>query len=256
MQYKYNTSNNTNGNSPKEEAKDVSARGVPIKQKSMLLTSNKRNTRTVKRAKRRQRRNNSKNKGGSIGNVYIPEINQKPIQTRCFRYELSNHSDTTIFFTSDDIIACLCFVTNTSTAFYPLIDSFKLRRVGITILPDDNVGHSIFGIRWQGQNAPDVLDTIITGNAIPNHKSFFPSEGSTAWFWHDQPSSNVNLFAFTIENHGSTIIMDLELEYILGDGTILGGTLSTAATFTGIASHYLPLSGADQFVPVLLSSVN
>lgn len=191
----------------------------------------------------------------SRGQTYVPEINQRPPYTRCFRYEYENNGPNTFTFTNDDLINALGFVINTSTAFYPLYDSFKLLRIGISILPrDSTAGFTMFGIRWQGQYAPDVLDTMVVGNAFPSHRNFYPYEDSLANFWQDQPSTVQNMFEFNIDANGATIIMDLEMELVLGDGSVPGTTLTNASVFTGIAARVMPATGPQVFFPVLLNS--
>jgi len=251
--------------------------GVPISTRGAAFTSKSRNNHKIKqrmqqnvnrsrKAKRNRRfaakgRHNRNNKGHnrstSRGQTFIPEINQKPPLTRCFRYEYENNGPTTFLFNNDDLTNALGFVLNTSTAFYPLIDSYKLLRIGISILPRDSTsGFTMFGVRWQGQFAPDVLDTMIVGNAFPSHRNFYPYEDSTAYFWQDQPSVVQNLFEFNVDADGATIILDLEMEIVLGDGDITGSTLTNPASFTGIASRVMPASGAQSFSPVLLNAVS
>lgn len=225
--------------------------GVTI-QRSKILTSNVRTTRNNKRNKRKLRRKHNRKQGL----VTIPEINQKPIQTRCLRYEYANNGPNTFLFTSDDIFSLIGFATNASTTFYPIIDSFRIRRIGVSLIPlDSTAGFSAFGLRWQGDNAPDVLESVLVGNAMPTVRSFFPPEGSTSWFWHDRPSTATDLWEFNIDNDGVTVIMDLELEYIIADGSITAITLANAPAFTGIGYHAIPIVSSQIFDVVLLNSV-
>lgn len=221
-------------------------------QRSSILTSNVRTTRNNKRNRRKQKRKHLRKQGF----VSIPEINQKPIQTRCFRYEYQNNTPTNFLFTTDDIFSLMGFATSASTTFYPIIDSFRMRRIGISLLPrDSTTGFSALGLRWQGSNAPDVLESILVGNAMPTVRSFFPPEGSTCYFWHDSPTATTDLWELNIDNDGVTVIMDLELEYIIADGAITAITLTSPSNFTGVGYHDIPTVGTQTFNVVLLSSV-
>jgi len=152
------------------------------------------------------------------------------------------------------MIALFGFVVNGTTDFFPLIDSFRLKRLGLTVLPYDSTqGFTSIGVRWQGDNAPDITETMLTGNTMPNHQSFRPYDASTAWFWHDQPSTNVALWELTLDHSGSTIILDIEIEYIINDGTVPSqGPLANPSTFSGIASRAIPIGSSNSWSPVQL----
>jgi len=97
---------------------------------------------------------------------------------------------------------------------------------------------------------------MLVANAIPAHRSFYPPEGASSWFWWDNSSTTTNLFS--VRNSQGTdlaIIMDLELQYILNTGAITSVALTGASTLTGIAYRYLPITGLT-FMPVDLDTVS
>jgi len=159
-------------------------------------------------------------------------------------------------FDTTDIRNMIGFVRGGTTDFYPLIDSFKLRRVGITLLPGDSVGGAgFFSFAWQGDNAPEVRETFLVGNTTPNHMSFFPPEGSTAWFWHDNQGSNEQLFSISNSQQYVYVIMDIELEYIINDGGTANQALTLNSSFTGYGARNIPITSGE-FMAVELAAVN
>jgi hypothetical protein len=69
------------------------------------------------RQRKRRQRSNNKRRARQVGTVYLPEINQKPIQTRCLRYQNVNNIPSSLTFQINDIRHMLGFVTNGSTTF-------------------------------------------------------------------------------------------------------------------------------------------
>jgi hypothetical protein len=207
------------------------------------------------RKRNRSKRSNKRRHDKRVGAVYLPQINQRPIQKRCFRYANDGASvPDHLTFQTRDLRNMLGFVTSGATTFYPFIDSFKLCRIGATILPSDATGGAaFFTFSWRGDNAPQIEETILIGNTTPDHVSFYPPEGSTAWFWHDDQSANENLFDVSTSNPTHNyIILDIELEYIINDGALTSQTLNNAAAFTGIAARHIPIA-TENFHAVNLS---
>ncbi len=209
--------------------------------------------RNISKKQRKGRRSKRRKNAREVGFVYIPEINVKPIQTRCFRY--AGAFNNTAAFQVDDFQNMLGWVTNASTTFYQLIDSFRLKRIGITLYAiSSTAGIAPVTITWTGDNGVNVVDTMLVGNSMPNHQSFRPPEGSTAWLWQDTTSSTVGMMSIVSSSTNIEIFLDVELEYIVQDGAaISGGPLGVAATFTGVASRKC---GSNLFTAVGLSSVS
>jgi hypothetical protein len=189
-----------------------------------------------------------------LGSQLLPSVNNKPIQTRCFRYQGTINETAT--FTSQDLRCIMGAVTSASTVFYPLIDGFQINRVGMTLMPNSTTTAGTVVFSWQGFNCPDIRETLLVANAIPFHKSFIPPEGTSPWFWWDNSSTTTNLFS--IESGlatGCVIFLDFDLKYILNSGAITSTALSVNSTFTGIGYRELPI-GDLSFSPTDLDVVH
>jgi hypothetical protein len=127
--------------------------------------------------------------------------------------------------------------------------------VSITLLPGDSTsGACMYTFSWRGDNAPDIKETFVVGNTNPNHMSFKPYEGTTAYWWHDNEGPNDNLFSMSSDNSTATVVMDIHFEYIINDGAVTSQALTNPAAFTGYAARNLPI-GTLEFQAVDLSAV-
>ncbi len=188
------------------------------------------------------------------GMQYLPEIDNKPIQTRCFRYSGNLTSAPNPSFDTQDIRCAVGFVTSASTTYYPVIDAFKLNRIGVTILPNSTTSAGTVTFSWVGINQPDIRETLLFTNAIPVHASFYPYEGSSASFWWDNTSTLTELFSLRSTETDISVILDIQLEYIINTGAITSVALSGASSFTGVGYRTLPI-GNNSFTPVDLDVV-
>jgi len=212
-----------------------------------------------KRSKQRTRRTNTRRKQKrngrrheSNGPISLPEVNNKPKQTRCVRY--SGSLNGTTLWHSSDILAFAGFTNSGATAYYPLLDSFRLNRVGITLLPDSASSAGTVSFVWNGFNAPEFRETMLVTNGVPFTRSFFPTEGSSAWLWWDNSSTSTDLFSVRSATGSEVIIIiDIEITYIINTGAITNVPLTTTSAVTGLVYRTLPIS-SPAFVPVDLDT--
>jgi len=225
-----------------------------------MSTQNKRNQgRQIRRKNRRNLGRRSRNPP-TLGGVDLPHINQKPVQTRCIRYYGSPNftSGTAVNFSVADIRSILGAVTNTSTTFVPLIDSFRIRRIGYSAVLQGTAGSATVSFAWEGPNVPDIQDTTFIGIGVPITRSYYPPPNTSVSWWYDNGATSVNLFSVLYTGIASGIAdvyLDIDFEYIIQDGASAPITLAVAATYTGIAVIELPV-GTQVFVPVGLSTVH
>jgi hypothetical protein len=206
-----------------------------------------------RRRVRNKRRKNRKG-GDRLGMTLLSDINNRPIQTRVFRYFGSLNSRVT--FTSQDLSSIMGAVTSGATTFYPLIDGFQISRVGITLLPNNTTSAGTVSFSWSGLNAPDNRHTMLVANSIPYHQSFIPVEGTSAWFWWDNTSSTTNLFQVASTLSSDVLIyIDFDIKYVLNTGATTSVALTANATFTGIGYRQLPI-GNLEFSPADLDTVH
>jgi hypothetical protein len=155
---------------------------------------------------------------------------------------------------SSDILAFVGFTNSGATPYYPLLDSFRLKRVGIILLPDAIDSAGTVSFTWNGANAPEVRETMLVANAIPFQKSFFPPEATSAWQWWDNSSTASDLFSIrTTLSTDIRIYIDIEITYILNTGAITSVPLTTTSAVTGLVYRSLPIATLN-FVPVDLDT--
>jgi len=197
-----------------------------------------------------------RNRPTTLGSVDLPHINQKPKQTRCLRY-VATSATTQIVVAVADLRGMIGAVTNASTLFIPLIDSFRLKRVGISAVLSGATGAGTVTFAWEGPNVPDIADTSYVGVAVPTTRSYYPPPDTSVGWWYDNGATSVNLFSIqtsAVDSGDTTVFLDIEFEYIIQDGASSTLTLSANASFTGIAYPRLPLTSSS-LVPVQLNTV-
>jgi len=193
-----------------------------------------------------------------LGFIDITEINNKPIQTRCIRYQLTGVISRSVpaLFNSNDLRHIIGFVTSGAASYYPVIDSVKLLRVGLTVLSEDSITAGSFSFNWKGSNAPDITETMFFSPGVPARRNFYPPEDSSARWWYDNASTTTDLFQLYMSNNEIPLFfLDIEFEYNLQDGASVNSVFTTNATFTGYAYRILPLA-SEQFTPLGLNAVS
>jgi hypothetical protein len=206
-----------------------------------------------KRANRKQ--NNIRNTNNST--FKITTINNTPIQQRCLRYSGTITSSTAV--TSDGLLGLLVGTTNSSTATSNIFQSFRLIRVGITCLPSSATNSGTIAYSWvtdTDERLPATKETMYFSQGVPCKKNFYPPENSLAGNWLDD--SNAQLFTIDPSDSVVRLIVDIQFDYVLAEGSSPGSALASAATFTGIGARYLDWAsgGSDELIPVDMNLVN
>lgn len=196
----------------------------------------------------------------TTGNTELSQINNTPIQTRVFRYYSATIGNATASaFTVADLLAMLVTCINADSTAVPLIQAFRLRRVGVSAVLSGSTGSSGVTFGWRGPNVPTITETIFAGVGTPNSRSYYPpSHAISVGQWYDRAATSVTLFqleTYSLDSGESHIYLDIDLEYILADGATTPLTLSANATYSGVAVLSLPL-GSNTWIPLGLNTVH
>jgi len=151
----------------------------------------------------------------------------------------------------------LLAVTSGSTTAIPLFTAVRIVRVGITCLPALDTNAGTFTFYWSGEREPHTAETMIYCNGEAMRRNFYPPEGSLAGFWLTQNTTETESSVFNLDPDNTTvkIVVDLEFEYVIADGTQSTRTLSVASAFSGIAAAKMPAAASDELTPVGLNVV-
>lgn len=179
-------------------------------------------------------------------------IKTKPIQQRVMRYLSSTTSDVVV--TRGDLLNWIVAVTASSTSAIPLSESVRLTRVVIVAMAESVAAPNSLCLEWDGDRSPSTCTNVMSANAIPARISQAPPKDSLARYWCLRGSDTTEAL-FTIKNDDTaqSLIVDLHIEYVLGDGTIAAVTLGSASSFTGIAYLVMPNDSLG-LSPVALST--
>jgi len=219
---------------------------------SVQYSNVRKRKRTQRSNVRRKRIRQQRSAGSRVSHGELPEINNKPIQTRCIRYYGTLNG--TSIWKSSDILAFVGFTNSGATPYYPLLDSFKLIRVGVILLPDGASSAGTVSFTWNGANAPEIRETMLVTNAVPFQKSFYPMVATSAWEWWDNSSTASDLFSLrSTLSTDCQIYLDIEIQYILNTGAIASVPLTTTSSVTGLVYRSLPITGLN-FNPVDLDT--
>jgi hypothetical protein len=184
------------------------------------------------------------------------------------RYRLDDTSK--IFITYVDIQGMMLSVTNSSTGAFSLIGSLQLMDITITVIPGSNTTGTLT-LEWFGERIPETNETLIYGQGVPMKYHSRPPPESYASFWissdDDYSSySDAALFSLDIQNiigdlsDGCVAFLDFHFKYTIVDGPAKSYTLSSAATFTGVACPRLGFqvpgsTRSDDLFPVGVNQV-
>jgi hypothetical protein len=191
-----------------------------------------------------------------LGDVDLPKIQQKPIQGRCLRY-LGTSVTTQSTIAVADLRGMIGTTINATTTYVPLIDSVRLKRVGISAILSGTTGTGSVKFSWEGPNVPDIAETSFVGVSVPITRSYYPPDGTSTSWWYDNGATSVDLFSIQTASGDSgdvNVYLDIEFEYIIQDGAQTALTLTTNPGFTGIAYARLPLTQTI-WVPLSLNAV-
>lgn len=204
----------------------------------------------------KQRRNHARNRtNGSAhggGGVFVTPIKNRPIITRTIRYLFDDQS-TRVTVTSTELLRCFVLATSASTTAYPLVQCYRLLRVGCTMLPNNSSGTATFGFQWSGTNAPNQREILYAAQGIPSKASFYPPEDSSASWWLNTSMTANDIFAVDAQavTTECPVYLDLDFQYVMYDGSTGTVTLSSSSSFTGVMTRAI---GGGFIVPVDLST--
>ncbi len=143
-------------------------------------------------------------------------------------------------------------MTNASTTAICLMEAMRLRKVVVVLLPSADTNSGAFAFTWSGEREPDTVETMFYTQGMPSRWTFTPPDGSLAGMWFTRQTSETQNSVFTLDPDNSTVkvVLDLHIEYVLGDGSTRTITLSAPATYTGVAMRVMPGSASDELFPV------
>lgn len=186
---------------------------------------------------------------------HLTTISNQPIQTRCIRYIGTIASSATFLYSS--LFASMVSTISSSTDAHSLLESVRLRRVGVTCLPASATNAGSFSFVWKGDREPHTTDTAIYLPGVPFKKNYYPPEGSFASFWLNQDSTGGDdpiIFILDPDNTTVKVVLDMDFEYVVVSGPSMLISLASAASFSGIGYPALPRSSLE-FIPVGLDVV-
>ncbi len=222
------------------------------------MTKTKNRNSNNKRSNRSRRNRVGGRPPTRLGGVDLPHINQKPIQTRCMRYQSDTMVSNILYNISvNDIRAMILAVVTGSANAIPLIDSFKIRRIGYSAVLSGDVGSAYVTFAWEGPNVPDISDTSYVGVGVPTTRSYYPPSGSSSSWWYDNGAPSVELFSLSqssLDSGAAIVFLDIDFEYILQNDAVTTVNLAASAGITGVAYANLPLT-QTVFVPAALYAV-
>ncbi len=220
-------------------------------QKAAPLNRRKRKARQFRAKKRNEKR---QRKGSNTGNISeLHPINNTPIQVRAMRYSGTILSTTEI--KTIDLYSLLLAVTSGSTSAIRIIEAVKLIKVTCTLLPSSDTNSGTFTFTWFGDREPNLDYTMFYSQGVPSKWTFVPPDDSFAKLWINQDTTTSTLFTLDPDNSTVKLVLDLHFEYIIANGATTTATLTSAATFTGIAAPRMP-TASDELTPVGLNAVN
>jgi len=190
----------------------------------------------------RKKRGGKKNQRSEQGLIRIrqsplmpPIVKQKPIQSRVIRY-VTNSLAANSGYGPRQLINTILWCTNGSSTAYPIIEAVRLRRISMYYAPSNfDSSPDNFAFRWVNQNLPDNLLSKTGTPFSPAVLKLVPPLNSLAAMWYDQANVSFTTPLPFCELTGATgTIIDIDFDYIIGEGTSTSLTLSANATFTGL----------------------
>lgn len=164
------------------------------------------------------------------------DIKQLPIQTRVIRY-ITGSQQVDQGITPRMLLRQLVSVTSAQTAAVAIIGSVKLKRVSMYFVPSTNdfdTSANVVSLNWTGiLNSPETLITDRGTATVPACIKVVPPPNSQAGFWFDPNSTGFTSDLFVINCPANTVI-DIEFDYVIVDGAAHTGTLTAAASLTGV----------------------
>jgi len=168
---------------------------------------------------------------------FPPELMQKPIQQRTLRY-IATQVLTETAYGPAQLINAILSVTAASVSAYPVFESVRLKRISMYYTPSSSFDPSTdpFSFRWVDQNLPDILITRPGTLNQPSCIKVVPPENSLCAMWYNLANPSVTgVIPFCLFTCNSTTIIDIEFDFIIGEGAQTAVTLTGVPGFAGIA---------------------
>lgn len=240
-----------------------SQRGV--KNVSMRSRPGSRTNRNRRRRNRGTGLGKSIRRGGTSAITSLTAISAFPKQVRSIRYHADINTADTVTVTVEDAQNLLLSVISSSTGAFSIIEGARILDVGLTVMPNSSSGAGSLSFNWEGERTAPTNETLIFSQGAPSKWNFRPPMESLASFWinnTDDPTTFTSPYLFSIDIRGTVeLYLDLHFEYIVLNGAGLSATLSSAATFSGVAYSTIGTTSPGSshsgfFVPVGLNYVN
>ncbi len=230
----------------------------------MLKNNNTKRIRNANLQKRRRQRRNRNRKGYNSrrmnqpnrgGPYNITEVKNVPVQTRVMRYQ-SPSSATQFTFRTTDLLLMMMFSDTTTTAF-SIVSAVKLKRLKLSLMPDQTDLSGACVLTWLGQYAPNSEFTMLYMAGVPMTQNFYPPEDSVVGWWITDTTDLQEIFDITLST-AIPFILDIEFEWTLpGDNTQTSTLAITGGTAGRIVYPALPRStGSGRLIPIGLPSVS
>jgi hypothetical protein len=199
-----------------------------------------------------RRKMNQPQRGGPYN---ITEIKNVPIQTRVMRYQ-SPSTATQFTFRTTDLLLMIMF-SDTTTSAYSLMSAVKLKRIKLSLMPDQTDLSGACVLTWLGQFAPNSEFTMLYMAGVPMTENFYPPDSSVVSWWITDTTDAQDIFDITLST-AIPFILDIEFEWTLpGDNTATSTLVISGGTAGRIVYPALPRStGAGRLIPIGLPSVS
>jgi len=204
----------------------------------MSRSKNRNNRAPSKRGGRSTRSRNGRS-NNTLGGVLLTRVNNKPIMRRTIRYECQGLTTTSWTCNSENIRDAIGHVISGNTNYYPIFESIRLRRVGVSAQLSGTTGTGVVDFSWKGDHSPQIFDTTYVAIGVPTTRNYYPPSGTSSSWWYDLNATADDLFIVQAGAYNSgvlVIFVDVDFEFILNDGFVTASTI-TAPGFTGLAAR-------------------
>jgi hypothetical protein len=164
-------------------------------------------------------------------------------------------SVTSIAVNSKDLLAAPGVMAVTTNSAYLIAAAIKVKRVRCWLAPMSvasgvaSIPYSSISVNWYnsaGQSSTrEITDSSLSLTA-PACVSTVPERNSLCSFWiNTSGSGNVFEINVTGNNSNLTLMIDVEMDYVLSNQTIGPSSITTASSLTPGTMYYTPLDGVS-----------
>ncbi len=163
-----------------------------------------------------------------LDNTFPTTYKAKPVQVRSFRFEMENGTAVVYRQCLLSLLVSQSNSVSSTEASYP-IQAIRLRRVKAWTLIDPASAHADLTLQFFSDRGPVREWTSVGNNVRPAHLSVVPPPDSLAGYWSQAGSQEgEKLFELQLDETGTSMgIVDIEVEYVLAEGSISYGTATT-----------------------------